>query len=152
MTYTIITTADEGLGSHCLLPARPDTSKSRRHYWSTKTKRAVIKSVMWPVPLQAVVQSAIVCSICKGKGDHTPKVSTTKGVKSHPYLLPSILMFLFLGQLPTCSSNPSTNRSIRNIKKLGSAMNQQMQDGHTENLDGRNHLGESGPHKKPAAP
>ena len=43
-----------------------------------------------------------------------------------PYLLPSILMFLFLGQLPSCSSNPSTNRSRRNIKRLDSTMNQQI--------------------------
>ena len=29
---------------------------------------------------------------------------------------------------------------------------QNRQDGHTENLGGRHHPGESGPHKKPAAP
>jgi len=73
-------------------------------------------------PLLAVVQLAIVQSICKTKSDHTPKVSTTRGKKVIPCLLYSILMLEVLGQLPSCSSNLST-RGRKNIGRLGSTAN-----------------------------
>ena len=41
-------------------------------------------ATFWRTPLRGVVWSAIVHKVFRAKGVHTPKVSTTKGIKSDP--------------------------------------------------------------------
>jgi len=80
-------------------------------------------------PLLAVVRSEIVWRVRRANGDHTPKVSTTSGTKSHPtssdasdpWPLPQ-------QQLPQHNkSYPSTPRRWENVRRVGSATNRHIE-------------------------
>lgn len=88
-SYTIFTTVTwwrvgKSLSSLCKAHAMPQNHADIMVY-----KRGVVKSVIWPVPLRAVVWSAVVYSTHKVKDSHTAKVSTATVIKSYPVMSPS---------------------------------------------------------------
>jgi len=62
-------------------------------------------------PLPAVMQLAIVCKVHKVKGVHTQKFLPQVGCE--------VTLACSKESFPSCSSSPSTRRSIRNITRMG---------------------------------